>query len=108
MKRTISSAVLVAMLLAASSSTASELDAGKAIFERECIACHGVGGDRPGTLQLGITRGADKALLAERSDLSVAYIRHVVRHGLNSMPAFTPAGLTDTELNQLAAYLTQH
>jgi len=85
---------------------ADEID-GKAIYERECIQCHGPGLESTGTQQLARTRGEDKALLTERDDLPAPYIEYVVRHGLKAMPPFAPAGLNDAELAALTAYLTK-
>ncbi|MCP5145878.1 MAG: cytochrome c [Gammaproteobacteria bacterium] len=82
------------------------VQAGKTVFERDCIQCHGPGNEAVGTLQLARTRGEDKALLTERTDLVPAYIEYIVRHGLNAMPPFVPSGLTETELKALVAYLT--
>ncbi len=53
-------------------------------------------------------RGKDKSLLAERGDLTVPYVRTVVRRGLNSMPAITRVEVTDPELDAIAAYLTRN
>jgi mono/diheme cytochrome c family protein len=79
---------------------------GKEVFEHYCIQCHGPG-DWPGTLQLARTRGKDKALLAERTDLAPDYVRTIVRHGFRSMPPFTPSDLTDAKLKVLVEFLTK-
>lgn len=79
---------------------------GEEVFENYCSYCHGPG-DAPATVQLGRTRGADKALLAERTDLVPEYIQFVVRHGLKSMPPFAPADLDDAKLKALLAFLTK-
>ncbi len=80
---------------------------GKEVFEHYCTWCHGAA-DGPGTLQLKRTRGAEKALLAQRTDLAPEYIESVVRHGLKSMPPFVPSDLTDARLKALVAYLVKH
>jgi mono/diheme cytochrome c family protein len=79
---------------------------GREVFDHYCSYCHGAG-DRPGTMQLARTRGPDKALLQERTDLAAAYVKIVVRHGLKSMPPFTPGDLTDAKLEALIRYLTR-
>jgi hypothetical protein len=56
---------------------------------------------------LGRRLGPERALLAQRSDLSADYVRQVVRHGLLSMPPFTRVDLSDAELAQLSVYLTR-
>jgi len=78
---------------------------GNELFAHYCTYCHGAQ-DGPGTQQLRRTRGADKALLMQRTDLAPDYIEYVVRHGLKSMPPFVPSDLTDTKLKALAGYLT--
>jgi mono/diheme cytochrome c family protein len=78
---------------------------GKEVFNHYCNYCHG-SAEGPGTMQLKRTRGADKALLAERTDLAPVYIKLVVRNGLKSMPPFVPSDLTDAKLEALAAFLT--
>ena len=47
----------------------------------------------------------DKAVLAERDDLTAEYIDYIVRHGLMSMPPFKPSNITDAELKALTDYL---
>lgn len=79
---------------------------GKEVFDHYCTHCHG-SGDGPGTLQLSRTRGDDKGLLTERTDLAPDYIEYIVRHGLRSMPAFVPSDLTDARLKALLAFLTK-
>jgi mono/diheme cytochrome c family protein len=79
---------------------------GREVFEHYCSHCHGPG-DAPATVQLGRTRGKDKALLAERTDLAPEYIEFIVRHGLKSMPPFAPADLDAAKLKALVAFLTK-
>jgi cytochrome c5 len=80
--------------------------AGKEVFDHYCTYCHG-SSDGPGTMQLSRTRGKDRALLAERSNLSADYIEYVVRHGLKSMPPFAPSDLTEAKLKALVRFLTK-
>jgi mono/diheme cytochrome c family protein len=80
-------------------------DEGKTVFQQHCSHCHAPGGDRPGTLQLGKTRGADNAVLEQRSNLVDVYVKTIVRQGLNGMPPFKPTTITDGQLEALAAYL---
>ena len=58
-------------------------------------------------MQLSRTRGQDKALLTQRTDLAPDYIEYVVRHGLKSMPPFVPSDLTDDKLKALVRFLTR-
>lgn len=67
---------------------------GRAIYERTCVACHGVA--REGIASVGpALRGLTK---------SRAEIEEVIRHGRNTMPAF--GGLRPRELDALVAYVT--
>ena len=79
---------------------------GKEVFDHYCNYCHG-SGDGPGTMQLRRTRGRDKALLTERTDLTPEYIKFIVRHGLRSMPPFVPSDLTDAKLEALTGFLVK-
>ena len=79
---------------------------GKEVFDHYCTYCHGAS-DGPGTMQLKRTRGADKALLTERTDLAPDYVEYVVRHGLKSMPPFVPSDLTEAKLKALVAFLAR-
>jgi len=97
----------VAALLVANAPAMAVDPPGKKAFERHCVHCHGPAIDAPATLQLGRTRGEDKALLTERKDLGKEYVQYVVRHGLKSMPAFVPSDLTDADLRALADYLAR-
>ncbi|MFO7275556.1 MAG: cytochrome c [Pseudomonadota bacterium] len=106
MKSAIRTTIAMAALLGAALPAAGAEPEGKEVFDRYCIHCHGPGNETPGTLQLARTRGKELALLTERTDLAPEYIRHVVRHGLRSMPAFVPSELTDAHLEALVRYLT--
>ena len=97
-------AAFVALIAAAVPAAAADL-AGKELFDRHCVHCHGAGDEMTGTLQLARTRGKDKALLTERDDLPAEYIRMIVRQGLKAMPAFVPSDLTDAQLQVLADFL---
>jgi mono/diheme cytochrome c family protein len=84
---------------------AGEVAAGERLFATRCALCHV--GFAPGTIMLGRRLGPERALLAQRNDLSADYVRQVVRHGLLSMPPFTRVDLSDADLAQLSAYLTR-
>ena len=77
---------------------------GSEVFEHYCSHCHGTA-DAPGTVQLSRTRGKDKGLLTQRTDLAPDYIEYIVRHGLKSMPPFAPSDLDETKLKALIAFL---
>lgn len=105
MRHIVRVSVLLAALAALSSPAFGAEMTGREVFARYCSYCHG-SGDGPGTQQLGRTRGADKALLAERTDLAPEYIGYIVRHGLKSMPPFVPSDLTEGKLQALVEFLT--
>ncbi len=77
---------------------------GETLFLARCGLCHLERGT--GTIMLGRRLGADHALLAERTDLRADYVRAIVRHGFNSMPALTRVEVNDTELDAIASYLS--
>ncbi|WP_338466091.1 cytochrome c [Novosphingobium sp. ZN18A2] len=78
----------------------------EAEFLARCGYCHLKMGF--GTLSLMKTRGPDKALLANRTDLDGGYIRAVVRNGIMGMPAITRAEVSDGELDSIVHYLTRN
>jgi mono/diheme cytochrome c family protein len=78
---------------------------GAALFAARCGYCHLPGGT--GTMMLERRLGKDHALLAERSNLQAAYVRTVVRNGLNSMPALTRVEVPDEQLDAIADYLAK-
>lgn len=84
---------------------AADDGAGKAVFERWCVHCHGEQPAAPGTLRLGWNRGAGQALLERRRDLDPAYIATTVRHGYLEMPSFRATEVSDAELAALVRYL---
>ena len=95
-----------AALAAAATPAVSEELKGKEVFEQYCSHCHGPG-DAPATVQLSRTRGKEKGLLTERTDLAPEYIEYIVRHGLKSMPPFAPSDLTEAKLKALVGFLAK-
>ena len=90
---------------AADAADASPPASGHDLFLAKCGKCHLEGGT--GTFMLGRRLGKDRALLENRTDLNPAYIHRAVRHGVNSMPWFTPVELPDADLAAISAYLTR-
>ena len=78
---------------------------GRELFNASCTYCHGERGHA--TTLLGKRLGAENAVLERRTNLSPELIRHVVRRGINSMPVYRRAELSDRELELIAAYLTR-
>lgn len=61
----------------------------------------------PGTDALAAKyRGAVPALLEQRTDLTVESVTYVVRHGVSIMPFFRKTEISDSQLEDLAAYLS--
>jgi mono/diheme cytochrome c family protein len=90
----------------------ASVERGRAKFEHSCAPCHadGIGDDGramlPGTDALRIKyQGALPALLERRTDLNVDAIRTFVRRGTWSMPPFRPTEITETDIQDIAAYL---
>jgi hypothetical protein len=56
---------------------------------------------------LGRRLGKERAMLEHRTDLLPELIRHVVRHGIVSMPPLTRVEVTDAELDAIIRHLTR-
>lgn len=107
---------LLAMSIALVSGIAladNSLDRGEAVYERECLSCHGPGrgnpGEthKPGTSALLVKyNGQLPALLTERTDLAPEYIRHVIRNGISLMAHYRKTEISDDELEDLVLFLT--
>ena len=90
---------------------------GKAVFDKWCAPCHGAvapqrtmfgGSALPGTAALALKyQGKVPAVLEQRTDLKPAYIKTVVRHGLYGMPITRKTEVSDAELDEVVAYLTE-
>jgi (+)-pinoresinol hydroxylase len=83
--------------------------AGYVQYQDYCSMCHGEGPGRPGTMALQAKyKGAEPALLAERTDLAPELIKMYVRNGISVMPIFRKTEISDADLNAIAAYLTRN
>jgi len=104
---TLVTALLLPLSTAAQQSTDPEN--GKMVFNDLCAPCHADKAARPGTQALTIKyrNGNIPAPLEKRTDLSPAYIETVVRNGLFSMAPLRKTEITDSQLADVAAYLTQ-
>jgi len=97
--------------------TASETN-GKAVFDKWCTPCHGAvapknvmfgSGALAGTSALAVKyKGKLPAVLEERTDLTSALIKKVVRGGLYGMPITRKTEVSDAELEDVVAYLTRN
>ncbi len=91
---------------------------GKNVFDKWCAPCHGAvapqrtmfgGSALPGTAALAVKyQGKVPAVLEQRTDLKPAYIKTVVRHGLYGMPITRKTEVSDAELDDVVAYLTEN
>ncbi|MFY9689393.1 MAG: cytochrome c [Candidatus Acidiferrales bacterium] len=78
-------------------------------YQDYCSMCHGEGPGRPGTMALQAKyKGAEPALLADRTDLTPALIKAYVRNGVSIMPIFRKTEISDADLDAIAAYLTRN
>jgi mono/diheme cytochrome c family protein len=82
---------------------------GQQLFTAKCAPCHADAPARPGTQALTLKYRDSKtpAPLEQRTDLTPAYIQAVVRNGLYSMAPLRKTEITDSELADVAAYLSK-
>jgi (+)-pinoresinol hydroxylase len=78
-------------------------------YQDYCSMCHGEGPGRPGTMALQAKyKGAEPALLADRTDLTPTLIKAYVRNGVSIMPIFRKTEISDSDLDAIAEYLTRN
>jgi len=97
--------------------TPSEIN-GKAVFDQWCAPCHGAvaprnvmfgSGNLAGTSALAVKyKGKLPAVLEQRTDLTPALIKTVVRRGLYGMPITRKTEVSDAELEDVVGYLTRN
>ena len=75
------------------------------LFAEKCGMCHRVQG--MGTTLLQRRYDPDLALLENRRDLAPEFIRTVVRSGFNNMFPISRGEVSDAQLEQIIAHLTQ-
>lgn len=102
-KRSALAAALGVAALGWSTAQAQVPGRGAALFAQKCAACHDSAGWGTRALARRVSQG--QAELAFRKGLTADYVRYVVRHGVGSMPPFTPTDLSDAELRELGAWL---
>ena len=110
MRRRYFAAALVAILLglAASARAAdvpTDMQHGKARYDRMCAPCHNKGFWAAN--RLGARLGEENAVLEDRTDLNTDYIETVVRRGMGSMPPYRKTELSPGDLDAIAEYLTR-
>jgi len=78
-------------------------------FQDYCSMCHGEGPGQPGTMALQAKyKGAQPALLSQRTDLTPQLIKLYVRNGISIMPIFRKTEISDADLDLIADYLTRN
>ena len=99
--------------LAMAAQPAPDAARGKQLFQHICTPCHAPGSPE-GRNQFAGTeslknkyKGAVPAALEARQDLPVALIEFVVRNGTVTMPPFRKTEISDSELHDIAAYLSK-
>ena len=81
---------------------------GRQVYDKWCTPCHGAGEGRPGTISAAaLYKGSKPAVLTERTDLTPAGIKTVVRTGMFIMPRFRKTEVSDADLDAVVAYLTR-
>ncbi len=84
----------------------ADVETGRTVFQHWCLPCHGEGPGHPGTAALDAKyNGAKAALLEQRTDLTVPFVKTMVRQGISVMAPFRKSEITDAELDALANYL---
>jgi len=78
---------------------------GRELFISHCAACHGERGHA--TTLLAKRVGQEQAQIEKRRNLNAEFVRVVVRNGMNSMPWFRRAELSDGDLDVIANYLVR-
>ncbi len=82
---------------------------GKKLFSNYCGYCHleaGMGTNLLTRKQVLRGQPPHTGLLANRTDLNAAFIKAIVRSGIGSMPRITKVDVTDSELDQIANFLS--
>jgi len=78
------------------------------VYDKWCTPCHGSGEGKPGTISAAaLYKGSKPAMLDERTDITAAGIRSVVRKGMYIMPRFRKTEVSDAELETIVTFLTR-
>ena len=88
----------------------ADLQRGEAVWDLWCEPCHAVEPRKhPGTQALRLKyQGTDiPAALEQRVDLTPELVKYYVRNGVSIMPFFRKTEISDTDLDALAAWLTE-
>jgi mono/diheme cytochrome c family protein len=86
----------------------SPSERGRQVYDKWCTPCHGAGEGKPGTISAAaLYKGSKPAVLTERTDLTPAGIKTVVRTGMFIMPRFRKTEVSDADLEAVVTYLTR-
>lgn len=98
-------AMAIAMTAGAARAADADQTPGAAVYAEMCGMCHQTNGMGVGIL----SRRADasKGLLEERTDLSAAVVKVVVRNGIGNMPRISRGEVSDAQLDAIASYLSR-
>lgn len=121
MKRLASIVSLIAIsapFLSQAAAPAGSPDNGKLVYEKWCLPCHGARVNTgfpgtsdalyPGSLAIALKyNGTQPPLLTDRTNLTPEFVKTIVRIGISAMPPSRKTEISDSELDDIAAYLTQ-
>lgn len=112
MNRTFAAVLLGIGFAAGTPAPAADAGNGKRLYDRWCEGCHApmtpLRMPMAGTYVLEQRyKGTVPAVLTERTDLTPEFIRTIVRNGVNVMPGTRKTEISDAELDDLVAWLTQ-
>ncbi|MDA9909707.1 cytochrome c [Gammaproteobacteria bacterium] len=96
-------ALIILFFTFASTILLAEAEKPEDLYGLHCGACHDKKGE--GTIMLERRLGEEKAILADRKNLSDSYIRAVVRKGIGTMQSIGNEELSDEQLALISAYL---
>jgi mono/diheme cytochrome c family protein len=100
--------IALALVAAPAFSQDDAVRRGQPVYQKWCSPCHAPGANMPGTAALEFHyKGTKPAVLEERTDLTPAGVKGIVRNGVNVMPRFRKTEISDAELDAVAAYLTR-
>ncbi len=85
---------------------AADAPSGKALYTERCGMCHQTNGMGVGILARR-PGDASKGLLEDRTDLSAAFVKVVVRNGIVNMPRISRGEVSDPQLDAIANYLSR-
>jgi mono/diheme cytochrome c family protein len=98
--------IFLALTVCALGADEATIQKGQKVYTYWCATCHGPG--LPGTVALETKyKGANPALLSERTDLIPQVTKTFVRKGVSVMPFFRKTEISDADLDALAAYIAR-